>query len=112
MSSVVLATNGLKNGAWRESGYAVRVNFGDILKKLTESDFEKLCLSNKGMRFERAKERDILIMAPVYTETGGTNFNLNVSFGIWVRKDGKGRGFDSSTAFTLPNGAIRSPDLA
>jgi hypothetical protein len=61
MSSVVLATNGLKNVAWREFGYAARVNFGDILKKLTESDFEKLCLSNKGMRFERTKEGDNLM---------------------------------------------------
>ena len=30
----------------------------------------------------------------------------------WAKQDGTGKGFDSSTGFTLPNGAVRSPDLA
>ncbi|PYR72303.1 MAG: hypothetical protein DMG20_00250, partial [Acidobacteria bacterium] len=30
----------------------------------------------------------------------------------WVKSDGTGEGFDSSTGFILPNGAERSPDLA
>jgi Uma2 family endonuclease len=31
---------------------------------------------------------------------------------IWAKANGTGQGFDSSTGFTLPNGAIRSPDVA
>ncbi len=33
-------------------------------------------------------------------------------FGNWARLNGTGRVFGSSTGFTLPNGATRSPDLA
>ena len=51
-------------------------------------------------------------MPPTGSETGGRNFNLAVEFGIWVKSNGTGKGFDSSTGFTLPNGAKRSPDLS
>jgi Uma2 family endonuclease len=37
---------------------------------------------------------------------------LDVAFGVWVEADKTGLGFDSSTGFTLPNGARRSPDLS
>ena len=40
------------------------------------------------------------------------NFDLTGLFRNWVHADGTGVGFDSSTGFTLPNGAKRSPDLA
>jgi len=35
-----------------------------------------------------------------------------VAFGVWAEKDGAGQSFDSSTLFTLPNTAKRSPDVA
>ena len=40
------------------------------------------------------------------------NFELTGVFSLWVHAEGTGIGFDSSTGFTLPNGATRSPDLA
>jgi Uma2 family endonuclease len=51
-------------------------------------------------------------MPPTFSETGGKNFSLAVKFGIWVEKDASSKGFDSSPGFTLPNGAVRSPDLS
>ena len=51
-------------------------------------------------------------MPPATTITGGRNFELTASFGAWVKQDGTGKGFNSSTGFTLPNGAKRSPDLS
>jgi len=51
-------------------------------------------------------------MSPAGSETGNRNFDLIVQLGIWTRQDGTGIGFDSSTGFTLPNGATRSPDAA
>jgi Uma2 family endonuclease len=51
-------------------------------------------------------------MSPTGGETGRRNFVLIAQFGAWVRADGSGVGFDSSTGFILPNGAERSPDLA
>ena len=53
-----------------------------------------------------------MIMPPTGSETGMINFKLTQLFGNWVDADGTGVGFDSSTGFTLPNGATRSPDLA
>ena len=51
-------------------------------------------------------------MPPTSTDTGNQNFNINVDFGNWARRDGTGVPFDSSTGFTLPNGAVRSPDAS
>jgi Uma2 family endonuclease len=37
---------------------------------------------------------------------------LIVQLGIWAEHDGTGTYFDSSTGFTLPNGALAFPDAA
>ena len=53
-----------------------------------------------------------MIRPPTGGETGRRNFRLIGLFNAWVEQDGSGIGFDSSTGFTLPNGARLSPDLA
>jgi len=50
-------------------------------------------------------------MPPTGMKTGNRNFELTGSFAVWARQDGTGLGFDSSSLFSLPNGAKRSPDL-
>ncbi|NJL01052.1 MAG: Uma2 family endonuclease [Spirulinaceae cyanobacterium SM2_1_0] len=52
------------------------------------------------------------VRPPTHADTSNRNFNLAVQLGIWAERDGTGLGFDSSAGFTLPNGAIRSPDAA
>src|SRR5437870_9818920 len=54
----------------------------------------------------------MIIMLPVGSEGGHRNFNLTTAFGVWAKADDTGIGFDSSTGFTLPNTAKRSPDLS
>jgi Uma2 family endonuclease len=88
------------------------IHFQSVLKKLNEEEFEQFCCENKDMRIELTKEGDLMVMPPTGGETGIRNFSLITQFGIWVEKDGTGYGFDSSTLFTLPNGAKRSPDLS
>ena len=51
-------------------------------------------------------------MPPAGSTTGKRNFNLSWQLGVWVEKDGTGIGFDSCTGFTLPNGAVLSPDAS
>jgi Uma2 family endonuclease len=51
-------------------------------------------------------------MPPAGTESGGRNLELSVQLALWAKRTGLGRAFDSSTGFTLPNGAIRSPDAS
>lgn len=88
------------------------VRFGPLLKQMSEDEFFDFCQLNRDLRIERTSEGDIIIMPPTGTETGGRNFNLLGAFFVWVKQDGTGKGFDSSTGFTLSNGAVRSPDLA
>jgi Uma2 family endonuclease len=49
-------------------------------------------------------------MPPAFSDASNRNFNIAVQLGSWASKDGTGLGFDSSAGFTLPNGAMRSPD--
>jgi Uma2 family endonuclease len=91
---------------------AIVLHFGPFMQKLSDEDFFEFCQLNRELRMERTKEGDLIIMPPTGSKTGGSNFTLAVKFGVWVEKDGTGKGFDSSTGFTLPNGAERSPDLS
>ncbi len=90
----------------------LEINFGKLLKPMDGDAFFDFCQQHRDLRIEMDQFGEITIMSPTGSETGGTNFELNVDFGIWVRADGTGKGFDSSTGFILPNGAKRSPDLA
>ncbi len=91
---------------------ALEIDFGKLLKPMNDDDFFYFCQRHRDLRIEMDKFGEITIMSPTGSETGGINFDLGVDFGIWVKKDGTGKGFDSSTGFTLPNGAKRSPDLS
>ncbi|MEM8778099.1 MAG: Uma2 family endonuclease [Cyanobacteria bacterium P01_G01_bin.49] len=80
--------------------------------EMTDEQFFHFCHLNRDYRFEKTVEGQLIIMSPTGSETGNRNFNLVVQLGIWIEKNGKGIGFDSSTGFKLPNGANRSPDAA
>ncbi|MBD2358989.1 Uma2 family endonuclease [Tolypothrix sp. FACHB-123] len=71
-----------------------------------------MCQKNRDYRFERTASGELLIMAPTGSDTGNYNFDLVVELGIWNKQTKLGKGFDSSTGFTLPNGAERSPDVS
>ncbi len=88
------------------------VYLGDMLRKITDSEFFGFCQLNRRLRIERTSNGEIVIMPPAGSDSGRTNFTLTVLFGNWVAEDGTGIGFNSSTGFTLPNGAVRSPDAA
>ena len=80
--------------------------------RLTPAQFEQVCRDNPDLRLELTSTGGLIVMPPTGSLTGKRNFNLGSQFGIWVEKDGTGFGFDSSTGYTLPNGAIRSPDVS
>lgn len=79
---------------------------------MTEDQFLRFCADNGDLRMELTAEKELIIMPPAGGITGGRNSELAVDLGIWSRRDGTGKTFDSSTGFTLPNGAIRSPDAS
>ncbi|WP_416866818.1 MAG: Uma2 family endonuclease [Imperialibacter sp.] len=82
------------------------------LGKLTEAEFQNFCMDNRHLRIERDAEGNIIIMSPTYSETGFYNSNLLIEFGAWNKRSKAGYVFDSSTGFTLPNSAVRSPDVS
>ena len=91
---------------------SVVLHCGPLLHKLNDHEFFEFCQLNSGWRIERTSAGDLIIMAPTGGERGRRNFTLTQLFGRWAEEDGSGIGFASSTGFTLPNGAKRSPDLA
>jgi Uma2 family endonuclease len=80
--------------------------------EMTDEQFFELCQVNPDFRFERTAEGELVIMPPTGAESGKRNASLIVQLGVWAERNGTGLIFDSSTGFTLPNGAVRSPDVA
>lgn len=82
------------------------------LGKLTEEEFMNFCIDNPELRIERNADGNIIVMSPTNSETGFFNSNVSGELFLWNKKAKKGYVFDSSTGFTLPNTAVRSPDAA
>jgi Uma2 family endonuclease len=80
--------------------------------QLTDQAFDQLCRSNPDLRLERTAQGELIAMAPSGSETGYYNADISGQLWQWNRKRQGGITFDSSAGFTLPNGAIRSPDAA
>jgi Uma2 family endonuclease len=88
------------------------MRFDASREPMTDEEFFEFCQLNEEWRIERTAEGELILMPPVGGETGIQNAQLNRLLGNWAETDGTGVIFDSSTGFTLPNGAKRSPDAA
>ena len=80
--------------------------------ELTEDQLLELSSINRDLRLELTARGDLIVMPPAGGEIGERNAELTMQLGVWAKRDGTGVIFDSSTGFTLPNGAISSPDAA
>ncbi len=90
---------------------AITLNFKSLIT-LTDEVFAQLCRSNPEMRLERTASGELIAMAPAGSESGYYNLHLSAQLWLWNEQTQAGVAFDSSAGFTLPNGAIRSPDAA
>jgi len=88
------------------------VDFSPLATKVSDEEFAELCRLNPELQIERTSEGELVIAAPTGGKTGIRNAKLTMAFGLWAERDGTGQNFDSSTLFSLPNGARRSPDLS
>ena len=79
---------------------------------LTREQFFQFCQLNSEVRIERTADGEITVMPPTGGEAGARNMRVGVQVAHWADADGSGVVFDSSTGFELPNGAVRSPDVA
>ena len=79
---------------------------------MSADQFFDFCQSNRDLRIERTANGDVLIMSPTGGRTSQRNAEIVAQLQMWSRQNRFGVVFDSSGGFTLPNGAIRSPDAA
>lgn len=82
------------------------------LLDFSDDQFFALCLQNRDLRIEQTAEGDLIIMPPTGFGTGRRNNEIARQLGNWAVQDGRGIAVDSSTGFTLPSGAKKSPDAS
>src|SRR5688572_3643183 len=88
------------------------LRFDSKPEPMTDEEFDEFCWLNADWRVERSAEGELIVTPPAGGETGNQNAGLTALLWLWANADGTGVPFDSSTGFTLPNGAKRSPDSA
>lgn len=79
---------------------------------VTPEQFAALAASNRELQLERTSLGELIVNPPTGWETGKRNFSIIGQLHRWYEENKQGEAFDSSTGFTLPNGATRSPDAA
>ncbi|KAI9131808.1 Uma2 family endonuclease [Acaryochloris sp. CCMEE 5410] len=82
-----------------------------ITLRVTHAEFERLCQDNPDLRLELTASGELITMPPAGWESSKRNAELTRLVGNWNQETALGRVFDSSGGFTLPNGAVRSPDV-
>lgn len=80
--------------------------------RVTDEQFLAFVQANPDLRLERTATGELVVMALTGSESGFYNAELTGECVLWNRQRRAGKIFDSSTGFRLPNGAIRTPDVA
>jgi Uma2 family endonuclease len=79
---------------------------------LSDEEFERLCERSEFALLERTKEGTIVVNAPAGGMTSDGNSEINRQLRTWWKQHRRGRVFDSSSGFFLPDGSMLSPDAA
>jgi Uma2 family endonuclease len=82
------------------------------LRRFTDDEFYQFCSDNPDLKFELDAQKNIIILSNSGGKAGNYNAEILAEIGLWNRIEKGGMCFDSSTTFRLPNGAVRSPDVA
>lgn len=80
--------------------------------KMTDKEFYAFCQTNRDLRIERSAEGEVIVMPPTFSDTGNRESRIIQQLLNWADRDGTGEVFSSSAGFTLPDGAVRSPDAS
>lgn len=81
-------------------------------EKFSDAEYFAFCRANPDLRLERTAEGEILIVPPAGSESSYRNSKLTAQLDRWAEADGRGKAFDSSGQFFLPDGSALSPDAA
>lgn len=80
--------------------------------EMTDDQLAQFCADNGELRIELTAKRELIIMPPAFPISGMKNNAISAQVYNWSKADGSGLSFDSSSGFTFPNGAMRSPDAS
>ncbi len=81
---------------------------------MNDDEFFAFCEANRrnGMHFERDKNGSIIFMSPTGSIGGSRDLEIAFEIKFWAKENKQGIAFGSSTGFTLPDGSVKSPDVA
>jgi Uma2 family endonuclease len=79
---------------------------------LSEEDYLAFCRANPGLRCERTAEGEIIIVPPAGGEGAYRSGKAFAQLDHWADQDDRGKAFDSSVEFLLPDGSALSPDAS
>jgi Uma2 family endonuclease len=79
---------------------------------MNEDQFFQFCQINESVEFERDSQGNIVVLPLRSSLYSLLNLELSAQLWIWNEENQSGLIFSSSTGFTLPNGAVRSPDVS
>ncbi len=79
---------------------------------LSDEEFERLSEKCDCAFLERSKEGTIIVNAPAGGMTSDGNREITAQLSSWWKQHRRGRAFDSSAGFFLPDGSVLNPDAA
>lgn len=82
-----------------------------MVSPMSDEEFFQFCQINDTLEFERDSHGNIIVMSPTTMSTSGLNFRVGGVMFKWFEETGLGEFLESSGGVTLPNGAVRSPDI-
>ena len=94
-----------------ESTESARLLF-DEPRLLDDDEYYAFCGANPDLRIERTSRGEIVIMAPVGSESSYRSGEAHGELRAWAKRDGRGKAFDCSIEYFLPTGAALSPDAS
>jgi Uma2 family endonuclease len=97
------------NVALSEADLPVRLRFE---RTLSDDELWRFCSTNEQLRVERDANGELILMSPPGLEGSSSNAGITAELYIWARQDGRGKVFDATGGFTLPDGSLRYPDGA
>ncbi len=83
-----------------------------VADEMSEDEFFYFCQQNPNLRIEREADKKIKIMEPTGNESGFYELEVSSEVRNWAKADKTGIAFSPSTGFTMPTGAVKSPDAS
>ncbi|MEM8526815.1 MAG: Uma2 family endonuclease [Bacteroidota bacterium] len=82
------------------------------IEGVSKEGFLQLCTDYPDLIFEREANGMLILLMPIFAASGIRENKLQTYVRIWQMKTNQGEVFSSSTGFELPDGAMKSPDVA